>query len=308
MIIAPYESDPTLASQKKHDDPSVAVYITRSPTEPIPPAARPDEASERWSSPSNSSRVHQHDPPPAYESSPLDPPVSPSPTLQSPLMQIPSQYRPTNFLYMRRLNGGFKDTYVIDPSMQVPHALLPALGQGETEADRKSLVLETLNGGIHANVYIVDSEAMTGVAKRRSCTRLCLSSKNGSVVAKLMAPQPAPLRPRIVLSVSSFNGAVKIEIPRDFRGPLKLGTFNGSVRLSDAVRAQSTDFGEVAGALVCFVGDFTGFDGTDKSDWEGDDIIADTKNGEVRVSYSEESGASSSHSNNKSIFSRILGF
>ncbi|KAL0958486.1 hypothetical protein HGRIS_000626 [Hohenbuehelia grisea] len=303
MIIAPEDVDPSLASDQKIR-PETTVVVNRAIVPPPPPVSR--------------NETDSHDPPPAYESpastpsSARDPPLpsassSSSGTAPNPeYPPLPAQYQPTNFLSICRQNGAIKETYVIDPLLQIPPALLPSLGLGETEADRKNLSLESYNGSINVNVHLVNSAATSGEEKPTPRARIRLVSKNGSVTGKITSPHPAPIRPSCSLVLHSYNGSISVVISRDFHGPLKLHSNNGTVRLSDAVRARATDFGDLNGHRVWFIGDFSGYKGTENSQWAGDDLIGDTKNGSVRVSFADEIVVSCTPG--KSLISRILGF
>ena len=67
---------------------------------------------------------------------------------------IPVNSNPTNFLKMappRHLDG----VYVIDPLMKMPNILLRSLSDGETEETRTNALLETKNGSIDADIFVL---------------------------------------------------------------------------------------------------------------------------------------------------------
>ena len=67
---------------------------------------------------------------------------------------IPVDSNPTNFLTIvppRHLYG----VYVIDPLMKIPNILLRSLSDGETEETRTNALLETKNGSIDADIFVL---------------------------------------------------------------------------------------------------------------------------------------------------------
>jgi hypothetical protein len=79
---------------------------------------------------------------------------------------------------------------------------------------------------------------------------------------------------------TSQNGTVELVLPRSFHGPLTLETSNGSVRLSEGVKARFTPLVDGSG----FVGDIADWDGDAESaearGW--DSALAASRNGSVR--------------------------
>jgi len=67
---------------------------------------------------------------------------------------IPVNSNPTNFLTIAppsHLDG----VYVIDPLMKIPNILLRSLSDGETEETRTNALLETKNGSINADIFVL---------------------------------------------------------------------------------------------------------------------------------------------------------
>ncbi len=118
----------------------------------------------------------------ASSSSSLSPP--------SPTSVVPSIPR-SNFLSIQRNNTSLKGSYVIDPTLDVPEAVLPPLEPGQ---ERKNLLLECQNGGINAEVYLVgpgvggsagEEESENGMSKKRPTT-IEVTGRNGFIALKLV--------------------------------------------------------------------------------------------------------------------------
>ena len=96
--------------------------------------------------------------------------------------------KPTNFLAFSTENtSSIHGEFVIDPSIRFPPSLLPPLGEGETEQDRKNLSL-TSKYSINADIWLLGSssgESVMGVRKPQRTT-IALTSEHGSIHAKLV--------------------------------------------------------------------------------------------------------------------------
>jgi hypothetical protein len=80
------------------------------------------------------------------------------------------------------------------------------------------------------------------------------------------------------------NGSVHIRIPRSFQGPITATAHSGSVIFSEQITANLTTFDGVDSTRRSFVGDLSQW--TDN--WQGDEVVAETRNGGVKVQYDDE--------------------
>lgn len=124
-------------------------------------------------------------PPPPYNFSPnQDPP----PSAGSFNPSTPSQWdilpKAINFVAISKLNEGVRGTYVIDPTIYVPEALLPPLEWFETT--RKNLSLQTMNGGVQAEIWIVGNIETYADMKKDNPVVVKLSSLNGGIKTKIV--------------------------------------------------------------------------------------------------------------------------
>lgn len=77
---------------------------------------------------------------------------------------------------------------MIDPTLVIPPALLPPLAEGETEDTRRNLMLDSKNGTVDADVYILPLRSeSSAVMKQRQRTTILAKSWNGSVTTKIVS-------------------------------------------------------------------------------------------------------------------------
>ncbi|KAJ7895467.1 hypothetical protein B0H14DRAFT_2680552 [Mycena olivaceomarginata] len=304
----------------------------------IPDSDKSKEVAEQSDIVVNRAETVSDDPPPAY-SNPnsgaadskasakrppsLDaPPPSPSSSSLPPTPVPPPSVKPTNFLSLSRGNGSIKGTYVIDPRLKIPAPMLPPLAADETEATRRNVFLHTSNGSMDVDLFVVGGDAEGGRRQNlQKRVNLSLKSSNGSTVARLHAG-PAPFRTPIHFRAHSSNGPITLHIPRSFRGPLTIRTRNGSVRFSDALKAELTTFSEADKTRRCFVGDFADWptdtnstgvksdtlnsEGEEGSGWRGDEIELESSNGSIKIQYDVEP-RDAGKEKSKGLFARLLG-
>jgi hypothetical protein len=126
-------------------------------------------------------------PPPAYDA---------STTLQQPLASYgtpPQETRiippPANFVSIVRKDNSIRENFAINPDMVIPLSFLPALADGETESERKNLGLQTRDGSIDTEIWLINNESTriqeSGVQGLRR-TALLMSSRDGDVSAKIV--------------------------------------------------------------------------------------------------------------------------
>ncbi|KAJ7624837.1 hypothetical protein FB45DRAFT_751627, partial [Roridomyces roridus] len=205
--------------------------------------------------------------------------------------------KPTNFLSLSRSNGGLKGTYIIDPHIKIPSSLLAPLAADETEETRRNMSVQTSNGNIDANIYVVGDDAEV----KRQCT-LYLKASNASIVAKLHTNPTSP-RPSINLHAYNSNGPITVHIPASFRGPLTIRARHGSPRLVGPLASATTTSSEASGTWRYFVGDLADY--TSEEEWLGDKLDLETHNGSVEVKYVDETGNDTS--SKKGFWGRLFG-
>ncbi|CAA7268865.1 unnamed protein product [Cyclocybe aegerita] len=236
------------------------------------------------SAPENST----HDPPPTY--TPFDSSGSSQSGARFPL---PRDVKPSNFTSLSIGNAAIKGTWVVDPTLVIPKEFLAPLAKDETEENRKNLLLESKNGSVDANIFVMPMRAdALAVIKERKRVIIRCASRNGSVTARIhdvqLPSHPNDLRPPLQVSLHSLNGAINLHLPRSYRGPLRIRTFNGSVRFSDAVQSSLTQFSEVDRVKRNFLGHFDPSEFDASVQWAGDELDAETMNGAVRVYFDDE--------------------
>jgi hypothetical protein len=96
--------------------------------------------------------------------------------------------KPTNYLYLFNEYNSIKGEYVIDPFMNIPASLLPPLSPEESEADRKHLRLNSRNGSLNANIWLLSARDAQPSDSKTSTKRtmLDLVSDHGSVTARVV--------------------------------------------------------------------------------------------------------------------------
>jgi len=80
---------------------------------------------------------------------------------------------------------------------------------------------------------------------------------------------------------------VRVYLPRDFSGPIITTTRNGSVKLSEAMKAQAMNFGDVrTGGQMRFIGDYSAY--RDAESWIRDEADIKSNNGSLSLYYNDE--------------------
>jgi hypothetical protein len=212
--------------------------------------------------------------------------------------------KPCNNLSLSRPNSAIRGTYAIDPDMYIPTSLLPPLGRGETEKDRKNLKLESSNGLIDVEVFLLGQRPSDGVKASRRTT-IDIKSSNGAITVKLNAPA-TPRKP-FQLSAHTHNGSVTIHLPRSFSGLLTTTATHGSINLSDSLMEHVTTFSEINSTKRCFVGDLSEW-AEGEEVWTGDEVNLVTNSGRVKVMYTDEvPPPKGSKPPTRGFFSRMMG-
>ena len=87
-----------------------------------------------------------------------------------------------NYVVVNRPLGSIDCSYILDPSLRIPTRFLPALDVGESEADRKNLVLKSKLGTIVANIALYH-QMSSPVTKR---TTMEFKTTVGTMVLKIV--------------------------------------------------------------------------------------------------------------------------
>jgi len=243
--------------------------------------------------PAEESPSLNHEDPPPYDSP--EPRASGSSLQVAPLPSPTQDLPPTNYIHVREKNNAIKQKVLLDLSIPPPQTL--ALPTGTQGSDISNLILDSHNGSVSGEVWVLRSDAGDSKAQRsegtRDRVRLEFLSHNGSVKAFVhVHASMAEPRPFFQIEARSHNGSVAISIPRSFRGQLTLQTHNGRVHLSSALAPHAAMLSGLNGAHTYFVGERPSNDkwrtGASGEGEEVDEAIGSSKNGAVKVSYDDE--------------------
>jgi len=228
------------------------------------------------------------DPPPTYVTNDK----YAEPPRLSPLQRATEviSVKPSNFLYISRINAPLRGSWLIDTSLSIPSSLLPPLAVGETESIRKNLSLTTTNGHLDADITIAPLRPESQNEQRRAI--LFVKSTSGRVTIRVHAEQTS--RPAIHLTAVTSNATLNVHIPRSFRGPITIKMTNGRTHFSPFVQSQLTTLSEVNQMQRGFIGDWSevGPSGTSEpshsSEWLGDELVLETINNSINIHYDDE--------------------
>ncbi|KZW01635.1 hypothetical protein EXIGLDRAFT_717217 [Exidia glandulosa HHB12029] len=236
--------------------------------------------------------------PPPYFSPSSDSPSAPSYAEDAATHTLPRAVPPIarcNLLTIRRPYGSVTGSFVIDPELEIPPQMIPALKKDE---ERKNLLLEVGNKRtIDADVWVVDpapqSQSQASSSSTAPLPRTTIEAVGGGTSgghnSLRLSLHSAGSRP-FSLVVSQF-GTVTLELPRSFSGPLTLHTRNGvgRVQFSQAFESMLTEFSDCDDMRKCFVGDFreSGF-GRGGAEWEGSTVEVRALEGKVYIRFVDE--------------------
>jgi len=227
------------------------------------------------------------DPPPGYSEF-YEAQAASSTAAQYP--PAPPNTKPSNFIRILQPNSKIKGSWTIDPALRIPTAFLPPLAPNETEATRQNLNLESRNGTVDADVYIIPTREADQKPSNQRVT-MHTSSTNGSVttmVHDMIASGPEKTRLPLLISTGSTNGRVSVYLPRSFHGFVSVELRNGSLRYSRDVQELLTPLSEVNRTQRAFIGHFDPSELENDTEWTGDELIVRANNGNVRVSFDDE--------------------
>lgn len=193
--------------------------------------------------------------------------------------------KPTNFLYIAKDHGDINETYVIDPSLQIPDSYLLSRNStnGDCVGERKNVYLHTDHGNIDVNLWIVGRKDLPGPIMR---TTMHVSSGYGSLAVKVNAIDN--IHP-FTLEVTSEEQPVTVFIPRSFHGTF---TFSMNGGMSSEVWKHGTHLSALNNRARWFIGDFSvvsgsGF-GSGLAEWAPDELRIETGYGYVTIKYVDE--------------------
>ncbi|KAJ7222527.1 hypothetical protein GGX14DRAFT_514210 [Mycena pura] len=195
---------------------------------------------------------------------------APPPAYEQPQVIAPPTIKAANYISVIRRLGEIKETFVLDPTLQLPLHMKPS-------NDKLHLNISALLGEVDADVYVVG----TGTPQSGK-TRIRVSSTLGTTKLVLRAPHSQSRAPMAV-SVRAHLGEVNLLLPRSFRGPLRMSAALGDVTLSKGLRAASTKFGD----NQMFVGEWSQAE-TGEAVWSGDEAHVESTMGTVYVGYDDE--------------------
>jgi len=204
--------------------------------------------------------------------------------------------RALNFVSVIRNDKSIKTNFAINPRMAIPPSLLPPLSEGETEADRKNLRLESRDCDISTEVWLLSDESRSEDASGSKTpqqpadrTTLLLLAMDGRINAKIHTVGQNPRLP-FHLTATSHDGSVSIQLPRSFHGPMAISIRHGPLQLSKGLQAQTTTFSDSNRVIRSFVGDFSEWLESESAGekWKGDEIYASSNDGSVKLQYDDE--------------------
>jgi hypothetical protein len=90
------------------------------------------------------------------------------------------------------------------------------------------------------------------------------------------------------ISAATTNGRIDIYLPRSFNGPLRIKLGNGRLRYSNAVETMITPFSDVQGVRRSYLGPLDTSQLDRNAKWEGDELYAQSSNGNVNIYFDDE--------------------
>ncbi|KAF9558565.1 hypothetical protein CPC08DRAFT_638884 [Agrocybe pediades] len=205
----------------------------------------------------------------------------------------------SNFLHVSQVNSLVKGSWIIDPTITIPPSFLRPLdiGSGETEETRKSLVLESQNGAVDGDIYIMptseaDRDKLRAEGRRK--IYLYATSRNGNVSARFhdaVSSDNTARRLPLYVHCGTRNGNAVVHVPRSFEGPINVRLQNGNVRFSSGLEPSVTTLSSVNGVRRNFLGDFSAAskaENVEGEQWLGDELHVESRNGNVKICYDDE--------------------
>ena len=108
----------------------------------------------------------------------------------------------------------------------------------------------------------------------------------------LVPSQIGQVRIPIQFRSYSRDGNICVYIPRSFRGVFQIKVKSGKIRFSEAVESSSSLVSEVKGFFkTSFLWLFNTTEWQPSVNWDGDELILETKDGNVDVYFDDENAA-----------------
>lgn len=209
---------------------------------------------------------------------------------------------------MAQPNSRIKGSWIIDPALRIPTAFLPPLLPNETALTRKNLNLESRNGTVDADVYVMPTRRADRKPSNHRVT-IHTSSTNGTVTTTVVsgainlhrklstyhqgqhdvtASESEKTRLPLLISTSSANGRIYVYLPRSFQGLVSVEIRNGSLRYSSDVQALLTPLSDFNRTQRAFIGHLDTSELEHNAEWTGDELTVRATNGNVRISFDDE--------------------
>nr|GAT48624.1 predicted protein [Mycena chlorophos] len=209
-----------------------------------------------------SPEVVEDGPPPAYDH---------PPSMQVVPQPVVPNIKPTNFVSISRRAGEIKETFVLDPTLQIPQSIASPAPAGRPHFEATSIM-----GEVKTTIFVLGGTTQPDTIRK---TRITTSSTMGETKLMLHAPS---VRAPLDISVRTSMGSAKVYLPRSFRGPLRISTTMGEVKLSKDLK----DAGMKLGDGGWFIGQWSQGEAEAKT-WPGDEATVQTTFGDVFVGYED---------------------
>jgi len=192
--------------------------------------------------------------------------------------------RATNFVSIDERKS-IRENYTINTSLQPIHlnfdlGTIPACRNEDHHLELRS------NGYIQTKIRLVGGNRETAI--------LVLETKGGNLDASVVTRG----QQEFVLRAKSNEGSLRIRIPRDFDGPIMYtGSPGKRVWFSDEMKKDIMPLRSSQGNGLVFLGRWRAPRNHDQKhagvdDWTGDKVIAESREGTISFSFSDEGGGS----------------
>lgn len=191
------------------------------------------------------SRNEQHNPPPSY----FDGTESLSTISSESTLAATDRYsttpniKPSNFISLSRSNESIKGSWLIDPTLSIPSFFLPP---PPTEGARSNLFLESKNGAIDADIYLLPtSRSDKNISK---FIVIHTQSNNGSVKTRLVSLTESFFSGRLFINDgnTSFYSTIrnrwmaKFVLPLDFQPARQTDPYTFSFHVHSVAQFESS--------------------------------------------------------------------
>lgn len=210
-----------------------------------------------------------------------------------------------NYLLVSRVHESVEETLTLDPTLFVPVFLRPPLMLGETEDTQSNLRLGSVFKKV--SVEIAFPERVGNVARSIDTKRakIYIESTHGNISVRIVSgsfytassasqnvllQNGPPSRYAFVLHVRATHGNIRLQLPRNFHGPITVESHN-PVRFSSALvkdlRAWHNHNQDGRLNKEYSLGDQSQWLGV-KHGWMGDELRVEQVHGDVKIQYFKE--------------------